>query len=161
MVGKDQNNGVAVGLNEPCSILIAEDDEGHAALIKKNLKRAGFRNNFLHFKDGQEVLDFLFKSGEGPHRISGKSYLLLLDIRMPKVDGVEVLRQIKEDSELSKLPVIMLTTTDDPREIENCHNLGCNVYITKPVDCEQFIDAIKTLGLFLKMVKVPVLNGIT
>ncbi|MGR3292379.1 MAG: response regulator [Candidatus Scalindua sp.] len=143
------------------NIIIAEDDEGHATLIMKNLKRAGFRNNFLHFKDGQEVLDFLFESGEGPHRISGKSYLLLLDIRMPKVDGVEVLRQIKEDPELSKMPVIMVTTTDDPREIENCHNLGCNVYITKPVDYEHFTDAIKTLGLFLKVVRVPKINGDT
>ncbi len=142
------------------NIILAEDDEGHASLIIKNLKRAGFRNNFLQFKDGQEVLDFLFMRGEGPHRISGKSYLLLLDIRMPKVDGVEVLRQIKEDSELSKLPVIMVTTTDDPREIENCHSLGCNVYITKPVDYEQFTDAVRKLGLFLKVVKVPVLNGI-
>jgi CheY-like chemotaxis protein len=142
------------------NIILAEDDEGHASLIIKNLKRAGFGNNFLQFKDGQEVLDFLFMRGEGPHRISGKSYLLLLDIRMPKVDGVEVLRQIKEDSELSKLPVIMVTTTDDPREIENCHSLGCNVYITKPVDYEQFTDAVRKLGLFLKVVKVPVLNGI-
>ncbi len=142
------------------NIIIAEDDEGHASLIIKNLKRAGFRNNFIHFKDGQEVLDFLFFNGEGPHRVSGKSYLLLLDIRMPKVDGVEVLRRIKEDSELSKLPVIMVTTTDDPREIENCHNLGCNVYITKPVDYEQFTDAVKKLGLFLKVVKVPALDGI-
>jgi CheY-like chemotaxis protein len=142
------------------NIILAEDDEGHASLIIKNLKRAGFRNNFLHFQDGQEVLDFLFMRGEGVHRILGKSYLLLLDIRMPKVDGVEVLRQIKEDSELSKLPVIMVTTTDDPREIENCHKLGCNVYITKPVDYEQFTDAVKKLGLFLKVVKVPVLNGI-
>ena len=140
-------------------IILAEDDEGHATLIMKNLKRAGFRNNFLHFKDGQEVLDFLFVRGEGPHRIPGKSYLLLLDIRMPKVDGVDVLRQIKEDSELSKLPVIMVTTTDDSREIQNCHDLGCNIYITKPVEYDQFTDAVMKLGLFLKVVKVPVLNG--
>ena len=141
------------------NIILAEDDEGHASLIMKNLKRAGFRNNFLHFKDGQEVLDFLFVRGEGPHRIPGKSYLLLLDIRMPKVDGVDVLRQIKEDSELSKLPVIMVTTTDDSREIQNCHDLGCNIYITKPVEYDQFTDAVMKLGLFLKVVKVPVLNG--
>src|SRR3989304_4714401 len=134
---------------EEVSIVIAEDDEGHASLIMKNLKRAGFRNNFLHFKDGQEVLDFLFQRGNGPHRVSGSAYLLLLDIRMPKVDGVEVLRQIKNDPELTKIPVIMVTTTDDPREVENCHRIGCNVNITKPVDYDNFTDAIRKLGLFL------------
>ena len=141
-------------------LVIAEDDEGHAALIKKNLKRAGFKNNILHLKDGQEALDFFFKNGEGPHRIKGKSYLLLLDIRMPKVDGVEVLRQLKEDPDMSKMPVIMVTTTDDPREVRHCHELGCSIYITKPVEYESFIDAIKKLGLFLTVIKVPELNGI-
>ena len=142
-------------------LIIAEDDEGHASLIMKNLKRAGFKNNILHFKDGQEVLDFLFLKGEGVHRIFGKSYLLLLDIRMPGVDGVEVLRQIKKDPELCKIPVIMVTTTDDPLEVDHCHKLGCSIYITKPVDYEKFIDAIKKLGLFLTVVKVPRINGIT
>lgn len=146
---------------EEVSIVIAEDDEGHASLIMKNLKRAGFRNNFLHFKDGQEVLDFLFQRGNGPHRVSGSAYLLLLDIRMPKVDGVEVLRQIKNDPELTKIPVIMVTTTDDPREVENCHRIGCNVYITKPVDYDNFTDAIRKLGLFLTVVRVPKINGVT
>jgi CheY-like chemotaxis protein len=141
------------------NLIIAEDDEGHASLIMKNLKRAGFKNNFLHFRDGQEVLDFLFMRGKGAHRVPGKSYLLLLDIRMPKVDGIEVLRQIKEDHKLSKMPVVMVTTTDDPHEVEQCHRLGCNVYITKPVDCDNFTDAIKKLGLFLTVVKVPIING--
>jgi CheY-like chemotaxis protein len=164
MVGKEQNNqnnSVKVGLNKPCSILIAEDDEGHASLIMKNLKRAGFKNDILHFKDGQEVLDFLFLKGEGPHRISGKAYLLLLDIRMPRVDGLDVLRQIKKDSELSKLPVIMVTTTDDPREVNHCHELGCSIYVTKPVDYERFVDVIRKLGLFLQVARVPRINGAT
>lgn len=141
------------------NLIIAEDDKGHASLIMKNLKRSGFNNNFLHFSDGQEVLDFLFMHGNGAHRVPGKSYLLLLDIRMPKVDGVEVLRQIKEDHELSKMPVVMVTTTDDSHEVERCHRLGCNVYITKPVDCDNFTDAVKKLGLFLTVVKVPTING--
>ncbi len=145
---------------EEVHLIIAEDDEGHAALIKKNLTRAGFKSHIVHLKDGQEVLDFFFKTGEGNHRIPGRSYLLLLDIRMPKVDGVEVLRQIKESPDLSKMPVIMVTTTDDPREVRHCHELGCSIYITKPVEYEQFIDAIKKLGLFLTVIKVPELNGI-
>ncbi|MCF6149395.1 MAG: response regulator [Candidatus Kuenenia sp.] len=145
---------------EELIILVAEDNEGHALLITKNLKRAGISNKFLHSKDGQEVLDFLFKKGKGPHREYGKSYLLLLDIRMPKVDGIEVLRQIKTDPELSKMPVIMVTTTDDPREVDNCHKLGCSTYITKPIHYEKFTDAIRKLGLFLTIVRLPVLNGV-
>ena len=143
------------------TILIAEDDQGHASLIMKNLRRAGFSNNFQHFTDGQGILDFLFRRGDGPHRVSGSAYLLLLDIHMPKVDGVKVLRQIKKDTELCKMPVIMVTTTDDPREVELCHNLGCNVYVSKPVDYEKFVDSIKKLGLFLMVVQVPKINGET
>ncbi len=137
-------------------ILIAEDDEGHAALIKKNLKRAGISNEIVHFKDGAEALDFLMGNNGGePHRKSNNAYLLLLDIRMPKVDGVEVLRQVKLHEELRKMPVIMITTTDDPREVENCHTLGCSNYITKPIDYEKFVESIRQLGLFLMVVEVP------
>jgi CheY-like chemotaxis protein len=93
--------------------------------------------------------------GPGPHRNLDSSYLLLLDIRMPKVDGVEVLRQLKADDELRKLPVIMLTTTDDPREVQRCHALGCSSYIVKPVDYDRFAEAIKNLGLFISLVEVP------
>jgi CheY-like chemotaxis protein len=140
-------------------VILAEDDEGHATLIQKNLKRSGISNTIIHFTDGQQVLDFLFKNGDGPHREKNVAYLLLLDIRMPKVDGIEVLRRIKEDNELCKIPVTMLTTTDDPREIANCHELGCSNYITKPVDYDNFIETIKKLGLFLAVVQVPELNG--
>ena len=136
-------------------ILIAEDDSGHAALIQKNLRRAGLRNPILVFGDGQAVLEFLFRRGAGPHRDPGRPYLLLLDIRMPKVDGIEVLRQIKADPELRKLPITMLTTTDDPHEIERCHLLGCSNYVTKPVDYDKFIEAIRQLGLFFTVVQVP------
>jgi CheY-like chemotaxis protein len=109
--------------------------------------------------DGQETLDFLFQKGKKLHRKNGKPVLLLLDIRMPKVDGVEVLRQIKQDPELKKMPVVMITTTDDPKEVENCHALGCSNYITKPVDSDKFVQAIRQLGLFLMVVEVPVING--
>jgi CheY-like chemotaxis protein len=146
-------------MKKEVAILIAEDDEGHASLIKKNLRRAGISNEIIHFKDGSEILEFLMKSNNGRHRESGTAYLLLLDIRMPKVDGVEVLRQVKQDEELRKIPVIMITTTDDPREVENCHRLGCSNYITKPIDYDKFVDSIKQLGLFLMVVEVPKLNG--
>jgi CheY-like chemotaxis protein len=142
-------------------ILIAEDDMGHAALIQRNLRRSGITNEFIHFKDGEQTLDFLFRRTQEPSRVSGTPYLLLLDIRMPRVDGMEVLRQVKQDRELKKMPVIMLTTTDDPREVENCYSLGCSNYIAKPVDYDNFVQAIQQLGLFLMVVKVPGIDGET
>jgi CheY-like chemotaxis protein len=140
-------------------ILIADDDAGHARLIEKNLQRVGLHNSTLRFENGQEILDFLFRRGKESKLATDAGYLLLLDIRMPKVDGVEVLRQIKADAELRKLPVIMLTTTDDPREVARCHALGCSNYIVKPVDYEKFSEAIKQFGLFISLVQVPDLNG--
>ena len=146
-------------MNKEVYILLAEDDMGHAELIRKNVIRAGISNKIFHFKDGQELLDFLFHDKDAPHQKSEISYLILLDIRMPKVDGVEVLKAIKNDRELKKIPVIMLTTTDDPREVETCHKYGCSNYITKPVNYERFVEVIKTLGFYLMIVKVPGIKG--
>jgi CheY-like chemotaxis protein len=139
-------------------ILIADDDDGHAVLMERNLVRAGLNNPLIRFRDGQCALDFLFQRGPGPHREKDTPYLLLLDIRMPKADGVEVLRQIKLSEDLRRMPVIMLTTTDDPREVERCHSLGCNIYLVKPVDYTRFADAIRQLGLFIALVQVPELE---
>jgi CheY-like chemotaxis protein len=137
-------------------ILIAEDDDGHAGLIRRNLERAGLSNKITRFEDGQKLLDFLFSNGSTDKY--EKSYLVLLDIRMPQVDGIEVLRRLKQDEELRKIPIIMLTTTDDPKEIEKCYLLGCNNYIRKPVNYEDFVAAIRHLGLFLAIVEMPVIN---
>ena len=101
-------------MNNAVTIILAEDDPGHATLIRKNLERAGLVNPILHFEDGQQTLDFLFRQAPSPERTPGP-YILLLDIRMPRVDGIEVLRRIKASEEMRNLPVIMLTTTDDPR----------------------------------------------
>ena len=147
-------------MKQEVTILVAEDDPGHALLITRNLQRAGIRNLIVHFKDGQEVLDFLF-GVSGERRIeTGKAYLLLLDIRMPKVDGIEVLREIKRNQQLCSMPVIMVTTTDDPHEIEHCHRLGCSNYVTKPIDYEKFVETIKKLGLFLMVVQLPTINEV-
>ena len=136
-------------------ILIADDDEGHRYLVDQNLRRGGVTAPIRAFEDGQAILDFLFYRGAPPHREVDQSYLLLLDIRMPKVDGVEVLRQVKADPELRKLPVIILTTTDDPREVSRCHDLGCSVYIQKPVSYERLAEAVCQLGSFINLVIVP------
>jgi len=137
---------------EAVQIILVEDDDGHATLIEKNLRRAGFTNRFLRLKDGQEALDY-FHNDDSCH--VDTCCLVLLDINMPRVDGVEVLRRMKADPNTAKIPVIMLTTTDDPREVERCYQLGCNVYVTKPVEYESFLEAIKRLGLFLQVVKLP------
>jgi CheY-like chemotaxis protein len=150
-----EKTGGRSDMKEEAHILIADDDMGHATLIRKNLKRAGLPNKITHFKDGRELLDFLFQTEDKSHLKNGGYYLLLLDIRMPRVDGVEALYRIKEDPALKKIPVIMLTTTDDPREIEKCHTLGCNSYIVKPVNYEKFVEAIKKLGIFLQVIEVP------
>jgi CheY-like chemotaxis protein len=136
------------------TLLIVDDDEGHAILIRENLEAAGLRNHIRHFRDGQAILDFFFKD---PPRVSD-TYLILLDIRMPKVDGIEVLRRIKADPALRKLPVIMLTTTDDSRDVVRCHELGCNVYMQKPVDYERFSEAIRRLGQFVPLLHLPQLS---
>ncbi len=149
---------IIIPMKKEVQIILAEDDEGHAGLIKKNLTRAGVINRLIHFKNGQELLDFLFLKGEGPHREPDHPYLLLLDIRMPRVDGVQALSTIKKDAELCKIPVIMLTTSDNPREIELCHSIGCSNYITKPVEYENFAATIKQIGLFLTIVQVPAIH---
>lgn len=136
-------------------ILIADDDTGHVCLVKKNLARVGLLNNIERFADGSEVLDFLHGRNPDRKRDPETPYYLLLDIRMPGIDGVEVLRQIRQDSELRLLPVTMLTTTDDPREVARCHELGCNNYIVKPVDYDKFAEAMTQLGLFIRLVQVP------
>jgi CheY-like chemotaxis protein len=140
---------------EPLLIVLAEDDDGHANLIERNLERAGLVNRLERMRDGQEVLDFFRSEGAYRGYSLGQPALLLLDIRMPKVDGLEVLRQLKSDARTAPVPVIMLTTTDDPREIQRSYELGCNVYVTKPVDYSSFVEAIKRLGLFLQVVRVP------
>jgi CheY-like chemotaxis protein len=138
------------------TILIVDDDEGHAILIRENLEAAGLNNRIRHFRDGQAILDFFFKD---PPQVS-ETFLVLLDIRMPKVDGIEVLRRIKAHRELRKLPVIMLTTTDDSREVVRCHELGCNVYMQKPVDYDRFSEAIRRLGKFVPLLHVPQLSPV-
>jgi CheY-like chemotaxis protein len=140
-------------------LLVAEDDAGHARLIEKNLARAGLHNPILRFENGQRVLDFFFGGGAGSPRRPDTPYLLLLDIRMPQVDGIEVLRRLKADAELRKMPIIMLTTTDDPREVERCHQLGCSHYLVKPVDYEKFAEVVQRLGLFISLVQVPQIDG--
>jgi CheY-like chemotaxis protein len=148
---------------EQVSIVLIEDDDGHATLVERNLRRSGISNGFLRFNDGQEALDYFFGGASAdpaaaanyPPRDELGNFVVLLDLRMPRVDGFEVLRRLKAEPETASVPVIVLTTTDDPREIERCYELGCNVYITKPVEYDAFIEAVRRLGFFLQVVKLP------
>jgi CheY-like chemotaxis protein len=136
------------------TILIAEDDDGHAELVRAQLLAAGIRNPYIRFRDGGELWGYMDSKCR-----EGGSFLVLLDIRMPRMDGVEVLRLIKADETLCRIPVIMLTTTDDPREIEECYDLGCNNYVTKPVDFESFAETLNRLGLFIMIMRVSEVPG--
>jgi CheY-like chemotaxis protein len=146
-------------MNQMPEILIVDDDEGHAILVRENLIAAGLNNPIRHFNDGQAALDFFFGPSAAKRTDPGQAYLVLLDVRMPKVEGVEVLRRLKADPELRKMPIVILTTTDDAREVERCHQLGCNVYIQKPVDYDKFAEAIRRLGLFITLMMLPPVNG--
>lgn len=132
-------------------ILIAEDEIGHFHLIRKNLLRSGIDNEIVHFQDGQQVLDF-FESGKAAQL---SSCVLLLDIRLPKVSGIEVLGAIKSNSRLRKIPIIVLTTANTPGEILRCHELGCSVYIVKPLEYNEFIETIYRIGQFLQVIELP------
>ncbi len=136
---------------ETVTIIVVEDDDGHATLVERNLRRAGLNNPIVRLRDGQEALDYFFGVDSEGHETE---CVLLLDINMPRLDGVEVLRRLKQDTRTATIPAIMLTTTDDPREIQRCYQLGCNVYVTKPVEYEPFIEAIRRLGFFLQIVKI-------
>lgn len=139
--------------SQAVTIVMIEDDDGHARLIQKNLQRAGINNAVRHFTDGATALAYLFDPAEGP-AVAGPA-LLLLDLNLPDMSGIDILAKIKGDERLHRTPVVVLTTTDDQREIDRCYDLGANVYITKPVNYENFADAIRQLGLFLSVIKVP------
>lgn len=126
---------MGVQMDNDVVILVADDEKGHYVLTKNSLRRGGIVNDIIWLEDGQATLDFLHGTGgNGDGRDENKDYVLLLDIRMPKVDGVEILRRMKADDELRDIPVIMVTTSDAPVNIETCTQLGCSGYLIKPLD---------------------------
>jgi len=138
-------------VSNPVKIVMVEDDHGHAKLIEKNIRRANISNEIIHFDHGQPALDYLFSEDV---RANGPM-LILLDLNLPDMQGTEILAEVKKDERLKRVPVVVLTTTDDKVEIQRCYDLGCNVYITKPVDYESFAGAIRQLGLFLSVMQAP------
>ena len=139
------------------TVVLIEDNEGHARLIEKNLRRAHISNPIVKLEDGQRALDYFFGENGYVNADSHPPLLVLLDLNLPVVDGYRVMDKMKSDDRTKSIPIIVLTTTDDEHEINRCYELGCNVYITKPVDYDQFAEAIRKIGLFLSVVTIP--NG--
>jgi len=140
---------------KPVTIIMIEDDEGHARLIEKNIRRAGVNNELIAFVNGASALEYLLGPDGSGEVSSRRQLLVLLDLNLPDMAGIEVLTKIKSNSHLKRSPVVVLTTTDDSREIQNCYDLGANVYITKPVNYDGFSNAIRQLGLFFSVIQVP------
>jgi len=135
-------------------VLIAEHNDEHFDTMKDNLLRAGVRNQILRLADGRQTLDYLFKiSGQPASEHASQQYVLFIDVNLPDVGGVEVLEKIKADGQLSKIPVIVLTTVDDPHTIDRCYDLGCSTYVVKPAKNEDFAEIIQNIGSFLSVVE--------
>jgi CheY-like chemotaxis protein len=142
-------------MSKPVVIIMIEDDEGHARLIERNIRRSGVNNEIKPFRNGTDALNYLFgANGDGlPHK--GETLLILLDLNLPDMTGIDILEKLKSNQHTKLSPVVVLTTTDDSREIQRCYDLGANVYITKPVNYESFANAIRQLGLFFSIIQVP------
>ena len=139
----------------PASIMMIEDDEGHARLIEKYIRRAGVDSEICGFRDGASALAYLFRKRDSRTKKGEPPSVILLDLNLPDMTGIDILRTIKRDEHMRRLPVIVLTTTDDQRELERCYDLGANVCITKPLNDANFANAIRQLGQFLLVIVIP------
>jgi CheY-like chemotaxis protein len=137
-------------------ILFAEDSEDDAILTIRALTKSGFTNKLHHVKDGAEALDFIYGRGIYASRnINENPKLILLDLKMPKVSGIQVLKKVKSDPKLKSIPMVILTSSKEDPDIEECYALGANSYIVKPVDSDNFFQAIKEIGLYWIILSQP------
>jgi CheY-like chemotaxis protein len=141
---------------ENIEILFVEDSTDDAILTIRALSKSGFTNKLLHVVNGAEALDFLYCRGTYSSRDSSQHpKLILLDLKMPKVSGMQVLEKVKSDPKLKTIPVVMLTSSKEGPDIEKCFELGANSYIVKPVDSDNFFQAIKEIGLYWMILSQP------
>ena len=136
-------------------ILLVEDNPNDAELTLRALKKQNLTNNIYHVRDGAEALDFIFAKGEFADHNMDVVKVILLDIKLPKVDGIEVLRRIRADLQLGKTPVVMLTSSNEDRDIVESYNLGVNSYIVKPVAFDKFMEAVCEIGLYWMILNKP------
>lgn len=137
------------------AILVAEDDPRDAELTLEALSEYNLRNEIVVAEDGAEALDYLYRRGKFSERSAGNPAVVLLDIKMPKVDGLQVLRKIKEDPDLKTVPVVMLTSSREERDLVESYRLGVNAYVVKPVQFVQFVESVKQLGAFWAVLNEP------
>lgn len=137
------------------TVLIVDDDEGHRVLISESLRDGGWTGQIVEAANGQEVLDYLYRREPAAGSAEKESLVILLDIKMPVLDGFEVLKEIKTNERLMSIPVMMLTSTDDQNEVDRCYQLGANGYLVKPIKYEDFYESIRALGSFLGVLTFP------
>jgi two-component system response regulator len=139
-----------------CDIILVEDNVNDAELTIRALRKKGLANNLIHLRDGEEALNYIFCEGPHNHRnIADIPRLILLDLKMPKVDGIEVLRRIKADERTRIIPVVLLTSSKEDKDIQNSYKLGVNSYLVKPVEFEEFMKAVAELGLYWMLLNQP------
>jgi two-component system response regulator len=141
----------------PIEVLLVEDSMDDAELTIRELKRHNMANNLFHVIDGEQALDFIYSRGQFSHRIDVQQppKLILLDIKMPKLNGIEVLKNLKENERTKTIPTVILTSSMEDPDIKKCYQLGANSYIVKPVNFERFAEAIKNLGFYWLLLNRP------
>jgi CheY-like chemotaxis protein len=142
-------------MNKLGRILMVEDDPKDVELTLTALEEYNLANEVIVTHDGEQALDYLYCRGEYKTRSSGNPAVMLLDLKLPKVDGLEVLKQIKSDGELRMIPVVVLTSSKEEKDMVASYKLGVNAYVVKPVDFHEFVNAIKELGVFWAVINEP------
>ena len=143
-------------MSDQYDIILAEDNNGDAELAIRALRRNNIVNRILHLKDGEEVLDYVFGTGSYEGRNTSElPKVILLDLKMPKVDGLEVLKRIKSDEKMKVIPIVMLTSSKEDNDIKEGYKLGVNSYIVKPVEFENFSKAVSDVGLYWLLLNQP------
>jgi len=137
------------------NILLAEDSEQDIELTLEALRENNLANDVVVVRDGEQALDYLYARGEFRNKVNGLPAVILLDLKMPKVDGMEVLRTIRGDAKLRELPVVILTSSREERDLVEAYGLGVNAFVVKPVDFHEFLNAVKALGVFWALVNEP------
>lgn len=136
-------------------ILLVEDSPRDAELVLEALEAHHLANEVVHLRDGAEALDYLYRRGAFDGRTNGQPAVVLLDLKMPKVDGLEVLRQVKSDASLKTIPIVMMTSSREEQDVLNSYELGVNAYVVKPVQFHEFVDAVQRVGGFWAVINEP------
>lgn len=136
-------------------ILLVEDNEHDIKLILNTLEEFNLANETVVIRDGVEALDYLYCRGDFSDRAEGNPVLIMLDIKMPRMDGIQVIRQLKNDENKKQIPIVVLTSSSEEKDMEECYRLGINGYVVKPIRFEEFVDAVKQIGIFWVLINEP------